>query len=83
MMKSKTKTAYFAGTINGNNTLEIKVIKEAKGLYAVPIGKIGQRGTDPKIALPSCLTDKFERYFVPSVLVLVVAILLFAFLGHR
>jgi Cd2+/Zn2+-exporting ATPase len=68
----------FAGTINGNGALEIKVLKEAKDstlsrlIYLVKEAETQKSPTQH-------LTDKFEKYYVPSVLVLVI-ILLFAFL---
>jgi len=68
----------FAGTINGNGALEIKVLKEAKDstlsrlIYLVKEAETQKSPTQH-------LTDKFEKYYVPSVLVLVI-LLLFAFL---
>jgi len=67
----------FAGTINGNGVLEIKVLKEAKDstlsrlIYLVKEAETQKSPTQQ-------LTDKFEKYYVPSVLVLVI-LLLFAF----
>ena len=67
----------FAGTINGNGVLEIKVLKEAKDstlsrlIYLVKEAETQKSPTQH-------LTDKFEKYYVPSVLILVL-ILLFAF----
>lgn len=67
----------FAGTINGNGALEIKVLKEAKDstlsrlIYLVKEAETQKSPTQH-------LTDKFEKYYVPLVLVLVV-FLLFAF----
>jgi Cd2+/Zn2+-exporting ATPase len=67
----------FAGTINGNGALEIKVLKEAKDstlsrlIYLVKEAETQKSPTQH-------LTDKFEKYYVPSVLILVV-LLLFAF----
>ncbi|WP_028281652.1 heavy metal translocating P-type ATPase [Olleya marilimosa] len=68
----------FAGTINGNNTLEIKVIKEAKDSTLSRLVKLVNEAQTQK-SPTQLLTDKFEKYFVPSVLILV-GILLFAFL---
>lgn len=68
----------FAGTINGNGALEIKVLKEAKDstlsrlIYLVKEAETQKSPTQ-------LLTDKFEKYYVPSVLVSVV-LLLFAFI---
>ena len=74
----KDENRVFSGTINGNNTLEIKVIKEAKDSTLSRLVKLVNEAQTQK-SPTQLLTDKFERYFVPSVLVLVV-ILLFAFL---
>jgi len=67
----------FAGTMNGNGVLEMKVLKEAKDstlsrlIYLVKEAETQKSPTQH-------LTDKFEKYYVPSVLVLVI-LLLFAF----
>jgi Cd2+/Zn2+-exporting ATPase len=67
----------FAGTINGNGALEIKVLKEAKDstlsrlIYLV-------REAEAQKSPTQHLTDKFEKYYVPSVLVVVI-LLLFAY----
>lgn len=67
----------FAGTINGRGALEIKVLKEAKDstlsrlIYLVKEAETQKSPTQH-------LTDRFEKYYVPSVLVVVI-ILLFAF----
>ncbi|MCK0137167.1 heavy metal translocating P-type ATPase [Arenibacter sp. S6351L] len=74
----KDENRVFAGTINGNSTLEIKVIKEAKDSTLSRLVKLVNEAQTQK-SPTQLLTDKFEKYFVPSVLVLVV-ILLFAFL---
>lgn len=68
----------FSGTINGNNTLEIKVIKQAGDSTLSRLIKLVNEAQTQK-SPTQLLTDKFEKYFVPSVLLLVV-ILLFAFL---
>lgn len=65
----------FAGTINGNGALEIKVLKEAKDstlsrlIYLVKEAETQKSPTQH-------LTDKFEKYYVPSVLVMVLLLLL-------
>ena len=74
----KDDNRVFAGTINGNNTLEIKVIKEAKDSTLSRLVKLVNEAQTQK-SPTQLLTDKFEKYFVPSVLILV-GILLFAFL---
>ena len=68
----------FSGTINGNNTLEIKVIKEAKDSTLNRLVTMVQEAQDQK-SPTQLLTDKLERYYVPAVIILVVA-LNFAFL---
>lgn len=73
----KDENRVFAGTINGNNTLEIKVIKEAKDSTLSQLVKLVNEAQTQK-SPTQLLTDKFEKYFVPSVLILV-GILLFAF----
>ncbi|MCG2419227.1 heavy metal translocating P-type ATPase [Aequorivita sp. F47161] len=67
----------FAGTINGNGALEIKVLKEAKDstlsrlIYLVKEAETQKSPTQH-------LTDRFEKYYVPTVLIFVL-LLLFAF----
>ncbi|MEP1193282.1 MAG: heavy metal translocating P-type ATPase [Marinobacter sp.] len=68
----------FSGTINGNNTLEIKVTKVAKDSTLSRLVKLVNEAQTQKSPTQR-LTDKFEKYFVPAVLVLVV-LLHFAFL---
>lgn len=68
----------FAGTINGNNTLEIKVIKEAKDSTLARLVQLVNEAQTQK-SPTQLLTDRFEKYFVPSVLILVF-LLLFVFL---
>lgn len=68
----------FAGTINGNNTLEIKVIKEAKDSTLSRLVKLVNEAQTQKSPTQR-LTDRFEKFFVPSVLALVV-LLNFAFM---
>ncbi len=74
----KAENRVFSGTINGNNTLEIKVIKEAKDSTLSRLVKLVNEAQTQK-SPTQLLTDKFEKYFVPAVLILVVT-LLFAFL---
>ena len=68
----------FAGTINGNSTLEIRVIKEAKDSTLKRLVAMVQDAQDKKSPTQR-LTDKFEKYYVPSVIALV-ALLNLAFL---
>lgn len=74
----KDENRVFAGTINGNSMLEIKIIKEAKDSTLSRLVKLVNEAQTQK-SPTQLLTDKFEKYFVPSVLILV-GILLFAFL---
>tara|TARA_R110002096_G_scaffold434674_1_gene657306 strand:- start:33425 stop:35962 length:2538 start_codon:yes stop_codon:yes gene_type:complete len=74
----KDENRAFSGTINGNNTLEIKVIKEAKDSTLSRLVKLVNEAQTQKSPTQR-LTDKFEKYFVPAVLVLV-GLLNFAFL---
>ncbi len=74
----KDENRAFSGTINGNNTLEIKVIKVAKDSTLSRLVKLVNEAQTQKSPTQR-LTDKFEKYFVPAVLILVV-ILNFAFL---
>lgn len=74
----KDENRVFAGTINGNNTLEIKVIKEAKDSTLSRLVKLVNEAQTQK-SPTQLLTDKFEKYFVPYVLILV-GVLLLAFL---
>jgi Cd2+/Zn2+-exporting ATPase len=74
----KDDNRVFSGTINGNNTLEIKVIKEAKDSTLSRLVRLVNEAQTQKSPTQR-FTDKFEKYFVPSVLILVV-ILNFAFL---
>jgi len=68
----------FSGTINGNNTLEIKVLKETKDSTLKRLVTMVQEAQEQK-SPTQLLTDKFERYYVPAVIVLVV-LLNFVFL---
>lgn len=68
----------FAGTINGNSSLEIRVIKEAKDSTLKRLVAMVQDAQDKKSPTQR-LTDKFEKYYVPSVIALV-ALLNLAFL---
>ncbi|WP_439584313.1 heavy metal translocating P-type ATPase [Dyadobacter bucti] len=68
----------FAGTINGGSVLEVKVIKEAKDSTISRLVKMVNEAEKQK-SPTQLFTDKFEKYFVPAVLVLV-TLLCFAFL---
>lgn len=75
--KLQAEHRVFAGTINGSGALEIKVLKEAKDstlsrlIYLV-------REAETQKSPTQHLTDKFEKYYVPTVLIVII-ILLFAF----
>lgn len=68
----------FAGTINGSSVLEIRVIKEAKDSTISRLVKMVNEAQKQK-SPTQLFTDKFEKYFVPAVLILV-TLLCFAFL---
>src|SRR5699024_6706811 len=68
----------FAGTINGNGSLEVKVTKLSKDSTLSRLIKLVNEAEAQKSPTQQ-FTDKFETYFVPAVLVLV-ALLNFAFL---
>ena len=74
----KGENCVFSGTINGNSTLEIKVIKVAQDSTLSRLVKLVNEAQTQKSPTQH-LTDKFEKYFVPAVLVLV-GLLNFAFL---
>ncbi len=67
----------FAGTINGSSVLEVKVLKEAKDSTLSRLVELVKEAETQKSPTQQ-LTDKFERYFVPAVLIMV-GLLLFAF----
>lgn len=68
------KNRVFSGTINGNNTLEVKVIKEASDSTLSRLVKLVNEAQTQKSPTQR-FTDKFEKYFVPAVLGLVVLLL--------
>lgn len=76
--KIKPQFRVFAGTINGASVLEVKVIREAKDSTISRLVKMVNEAEKQK-SPTQLFTDKFEKYFVPTVLVLV-ALLCFAFL---
>jgi Zn2+/Cd2+-exporting ATPase len=64
----------FAGTINGNNALEIQVTKLAnESTLARVIQMVNEAETQKSPT--QRFADRFERYFVPAVLALVLALL--------
>ncbi|PZR29129.1 MAG: heavy metal translocating P-type ATPase [Citrobacter freundii] len=76
--KLDAKFRVFAGTINGNELLEIKVTKEASDSTLSRLVKLVNEAQTQKSPTQQ-FTDRFEKIFVPVVLILVVA-LCFAFL---
>ena len=76
--KLDAKYRAFAGSINGTGNLEIKVTKIAADSTIARIVKLVNEAQTQK-SPTQIFTDKLEKYYVPSVLILVV-LLLFAFL---
>jgi len=68
----------FAGTINGQGTLEIEVLRAAKDSTLARLIQLVEEAEAQKSPTQQ-LTDKFEKYYVPTILGLVV-LLSFAFL---
>ncbi|SDG17788.1 heavy metal translocating P-type ATPase [Chitinophaga filiformis] len=74
----EAKYRVFAGTINGNGSLEVKVSRLSSGSTIARLIKLvneAQSGKSPS----QRFTDKVQRYYVPAVLILV-TLLCFAFL---
>lgn len=76
--KLDAKYRVFSGSINGNGSLEIKVSRQASDSTISRVVKMVNEAQTQKSPTQQ-FTDKFEKYFVPSVLILVV-LLCFAFL---
>lgn len=76
--KLDAKYKVFAGSINGGENLEIKVTKVASDSTIARLVKMVNEAQTQKSPTQN-FTDKLEKYYVPSVLILVV-LLLFAFL---
>lgn len=68
----------FAGTINGSQTLEIRVTRIAANSTIARLVKLVNEAQTQKSSTQN-FTDKLEKYYVPAILILVV-LLLFAFL---
>ncbi|WP_336517805.1 heavy metal translocating P-type ATPase [Pollutibacter soli] len=68
----------FSGTINGNGSLDIKVTREASDSTLARLIKLVNEAQTQKSPTQQ-FTDKFEKYFVPVVLILV-CLLCLAFL---
>ncbi|ADB42725.1 heavy metal translocating P-type ATPase [Spirosoma linguale] len=75
---AKPENRVFAGTINGNSVLEIKVTKAAQDSTLARLIKLVNEAESQQSPTQQ-FTDRFERWFVPAVLILVVA-LCFAYL---
>lgn len=75
--KIDQQSRVFAGTINGNNVLEIKVSKVASDSTLSRLVKMVSEAQTQKSPTQQ-FTDKLERYFVPAVLILV-TLLCFAY----
>ncbi len=65
----------FAGTINGSGVLEVKVLKLAKDSTLSRLITLVKEAETQKSPTQH-LTDKFEKYYVPVVLIAVVLLLL-------
>lgn len=74
----KSAHQVFAGTLNGNQVLEIKVSKLTADSTLSRLIKL-VNDTEAQKSPTQLFTDKLQRYYVPAVLVLVV-LLLFAFM---
>lgn len=72
------KNKVFSGSINGNGTLEVEVIREANDSTISRVIEMVKEAQTQKSPTQQ-FTDRFEKFFVPFVLLLVV-ILCFAFL---
>lgn len=70
----KSENRVYSGTINGNGSLEVKVIKESKDSTLSRLITLVHEAQTQKSPTQR-FTDKFERYFVPIVLGLVVLLL--------
>lgn len=70
----QSENRVYAGTINGNGSLEVQVIKETKDSTLAKLIKLVNEAQTHKSPTQR-FTDKFERYFVPSVLGLVFLLL--------
>ena len=76
--KLDEKNRVFAGSINGGNVLEIKVSKLSTDSTIARLVKMVNEAQTQKSPTQN-FTDRIEKYYVPSVLILIV-LLLFVFL---
>lgn len=75
--KIKSEHRVFAGTINGTSVLEVRVIREASDSTISRLIKMVNEAEKQK-SPTQLFTDRFQKFFVPAVLVLV-TLLCFAF----
>lgn len=75
--KLDAKYKVFAGSINGNDTIEVKVTRLAANSTIARLVKLVNEAQTQKSPTQN-FTDKLEKYYVPAVLILV-GLLLFAF----
>lgn len=78
LQQVKPENKVFAGTINGTSVQEIKVTKAANDSTLARLIKLVNEAESQQSPTQQ-FTDRFERWFVPSVLILV-ALLCFAYL---
>lgn len=72
------KSRVYAGTINGDNSIEVKVIKESRDSTLSRLIIMVQEAQEKK-SPTQLFADKFEKFYVPVVLIMIV-LLNFAFL---
>ncbi|QKJ32816.1 cadmium-translocating P-type ATPase [Mucilaginibacter mali] len=70
----KAEYKVFAGTINGSEVLEIKVIKVAADSTLARLVKL-VNDTEAQKSPTQLFTDKLQKYYVPAVLILVALLL--------
>ncbi|TQD35403.1 heavy metal translocating P-type ATPase [Haloflavibacter putidus] len=76
--KTTSEHHVFSGTINGNHSLEIRITKEAQDSTINRLIRMVEEAQEQK-SPTQLLTKKFEIYYVPAVIILVL-LLNFAFL---
>lgn len=72
------KSRVYSGTINGDNSIEVKVLKKSQDSTLNRLITMVREAQEKK-SPTQLLTDKFEIYYVPAVLILII-LLNFAFL---
>ncbi|WP_026935146.1 heavy metal translocating P-type ATPase [Christiangramia echinicola] len=72
------KSRVYSGTINGDNSIEVKVLKKSQDSTLNRLITMVREAQEKK-SPTQLLTDKFEKYYVPAVLILII-LLNFAFL---